>query len=83
MREDEDPIFIRAVLYVERPSQKGILIGRSGVGIKELGTRSRAKIEEFLGARAYLDMWVKVLPKWRKSPQELRRFGFPVPEEKV
>jgi GTPase len=79
-REDADPVFIRAAIFVERPSQKGILIGKKGQAIRELGTRSRAKIEAFLGERVYLDLWVKVLPKWRKDPVHLGRFGFPVPQ---
>jgi GTP-binding protein Era len=80
-REEETPLFIRAVLYVERASQKAIVIGRGGAAIRELGTTARAKIEEFLDTRVYLDLWVKVLPKWRKDPLELRRLGFPVPSD--
>jgi GTPase len=80
-REDASPIVIRATIYVERPSQKGILIGRGGGALRELGTRARAKIEEFVGARVFLELWVKVLPKWRKNPLELRRLGFPIPQE--
>lgn len=81
-REAEDPLFIRAEILVERPTQKAILIGKGGAAIRELGTAARAKIEAFLERRVYLDLWVKVIPKWRKSPVELRRLGFPVPEEK-
>jgi GTPase len=47
--------------------------------IRELGTRARLKIEAFVDARVYLDLWVKVLPRWRKDPLELRRLGFPIP----
>lgn len=79
-REGEDPVFIRATVYLERASQKGIVIGKGGEAIRHLGTDARRKIEEFVGARVYLDLWVKVLPKWRKKPEELRRFGFPVPD---
>jgi GTPase len=81
-REAEDPLFIRATIYVERASQKGILIGRKGEAIRKLGTSARLKIEEFVGSRVYLDLWIKVLPKWRKNPVELRRFGFTVPDRK-
>lgn len=81
-RESEDPVFIRAAIYVERSTQKGILIGRKGVAIRDLGSAARHKIEDFLGQRVYLDLWIKVLPKWRKDPKELRRFGFPIPEQK-
>jgi GTPase len=80
-RESDDPLYIRATIFVERSSQKGILIGSGGAAIRELGSASRRKIEEFLGARVYLDLWVKVLPRWRKDPKELRRFGFPVPQD--
>jgi GTP-binding protein Era len=80
-REDASPIVIRATIYVERPSQKGILIGKRGAALRELGTRARMKIEDFVGAHVFLELWVKVLPKWRKNPLELRRLGFPIPQE--
>ena len=80
-RESEDPLFIRATIYVESGSQKAILIGRRGAAIRELGAASRAKIEAFVERRVYLDLWIKVLPRWRKDPKELKRFGFPVPEK--
>ncbi|MQA88798.1 MAG: GTPase Era [Gemmatimonas sp.] len=79
-RETEDPLYIRATIFVERPSQKGILIGRKGRALRELGVAARAKIEDFVQQRVFLDLWIKVLPKWRKRPSDLRRFGFPVPE---
>jgi GTP-binding protein Era len=81
-REGEEPAFIRAEILVERPTQKAILIGKGGAAIRELGTAARAKIESFMERHVYLDLWVKVIPKWRKSPVELRRLGFSVPEEK-
>ena len=80
-RENADPVYIRAVVFVERPTQKAILIGSGGSAIKRLGQQARAKVEEFVGAPVYLDLWVKVLPKWRKNPLELRRLGFTLPEE--
>lgn len=80
-REERDPVLIRATLLVERGSQKGILIGKGGAALRELGTRARAKIEAFVGQHVFLELWVKVLPKWRKNPVELRRLGFPVPQE--
>lgn len=79
-REAADPLFIRATLFVERASQRGILIGREGEAIRRLGSDARGKIESFLERRVYLDLWIKVLPRWRKDPAELRRFGFPVPD---
>jgi GTPase len=79
-RENETPVFIRAVIFVERPTQKAILIGAGGQAIKRLGQAARMKVEEFVGAPVYLDLWVKVLPKWRKSPLELQRLGFTLPD---
>jgi GTP-binding protein Era len=79
-REAEDPIYIQAHLFVERKSQKGILIGKGGSSIRELGARSREKIEDFLGRRVYLDLWIKILPGWRRKGAHLRKLGFPVPE---
>lgn len=72
--------YIGVTLHVERASQKGILIGEKGRTIREIGTRARAKIEEFLGEPIFLELWVKVLPRWRKKRGELRRLGLPVPE---
>lgn len=80
--EEKIPVVIRATVYVERASQKGIIIGRGGEAIRELGTAARAKIEDLVGSRVFLELWVKVLPKWRKDPVELRRLGFPVTEKR-
>jgi GTP-binding protein Era len=74
--EGSTPLYIRTVLYVERESQKRILIGASGRRIREIGKDARVKIEAFLDARVYLDLWVKVLPNWRKSDSAVRRFGY-------
>jgi len=79
-RENDTPVFIRVVVFVERPTQKAILIGSGGSAIKRLGQAARGKIEEFIGAPVYLDLWVKVLPKWRKNPMELQRLGFTLPD---
>ena len=75
-REGSAPVYIRTVLYVERESQKRILIGSGGQRIRDIGRVARAKIEAFVGASVYLDLWVKVLPNWRKSDSALRRFGY-------
>lgn len=80
-RENDQPIYVRATVFVERPSQKSILIGRGGAAIKRLGQAARHKIEEFVGAPVYLDLWVKVLPRWRKDPVSLARLGFQLPNE--
>lgn len=82
-RESEEPIFIRATIYVERDSQKAIVVGKQGRAIRELGIASRRKIEDFLEASVYLDLWVKVLPKWRKNVVDLKRLGFTIPKELV
>jgi GTPase len=75
-REGADPVYIRAVLYVERDSQKGIVIGEGGRTIKALGAAARAKIEVLIGQRVFLDLHVKVLPKWRRDEPALKRLGY-------
>lgn len=75
-RESATPVYIRTVLYVERDSQKRILIGHGGRRIRDIGRAARVKIEAFLGVTVYLDLWVKVLPNWRKSEHAVRRFGY-------
>ncbi len=80
-REAAEPIYVRATIFVERTSQKAILIGKGGAAIKQLGQLARRKIEDFVGAPIYLDLWVKVLPKWRKDPTSLARLGFKIPHD--
>ncbi len=75
-RETPEPVYIRAVIYVERASQKGIVIGAGGRTIKALGQAARAKIETLLGARVFLELHTKVLPKWRRRAGSLRRLGY-------
>jgi GTP-binding protein Era len=75
-RENASPIYIRAVLHVERDSQKRIVIGANGQQIKKLGKAARVKIERLVGQPVYLDLWVKVLPNWRKNPGAVRRLGY-------
>ncbi len=82
-REDRSPVYIRATLFVERSSQKGIVIGHKGAMLKKLGSHARARLEVLLGEPVYLETWVKVLPKWRRSVGALARFGFPVPDDEV
>ncbi|WP_073996284.1 GTPase Era [Arcanobacterium urinimassiliense] len=67
---------IRASLYVERDSQKGIVIGRGGARLKAVGKKARLEIEELLGRRIYLDIRVKVAKEWQRDPKLLQRFGF-------
>jgi len=75
-REGRSPLYIRAVIYVERDSQKAIIIGSKGAQIRKLGEAARKKIEIFVGEKVYLDLWVKVLANWRKNPGSLSRFGY-------
>ena len=76
-REDADPVYIRATLYVERESQKRIVVGTGGRTIKAIGQHARERIEHLLGRRVFLETWIKVLPRWRKSADLLARLGFP------
>ena len=69
------------MLFVERDSQKAILIGNKGARIRDIGRAARAKVEELVGASVYLDLWVKVLPNWRRSALSMKRFGYHLIEE--
>jgi GTPase len=80
-REGSSPVYIRAVMHVERDSQKRILIGAGGSRIKEIGSAARAKIEPLVGGPVYLDLWVKVLHNWRKNAGSLARLGYRLPED--
>ena len=80
-REEKSPVYIRAVLHVERDSQKRILIGAKGQQIRSIGQRARAKVEAFLEQQVYLDLWVKVLPNWRRNASAMARFGYRINEE--
>lgn len=80
-REGDTPVYIRAVLYVERESQKRILIGAGGSRIKAIGQAARAKIEPLVGGTVYLDLWVKELRNWRKDVHALARLGYRLPED--
>lgn len=81
-REQQSPVYIRAVLYVERETQKQILIGAGGQRIRAIGRAARAKIEALVAASVYLDLWVKVLPNWRRKIRALQRFGYNIPEDR-
>jgi GTPase len=67
---------VHAELYVERPSQKAIVIGTKGARLKEVGTRARQQIEALLGTKIYLDLHVKIAKDWQRNPKQLRRLGF-------
>lgn len=80
-REAEDPVYIRAFLYVERESQKGIVVGAGGSRIKAIGQAARARIEPLVGRKVFLDLRVKELKNWRKDRNALARLGYRLPEE--
>lgn len=77
------PTYIEATVFVERESQKGIVVGAGGATIRKIGMRSRKKIETFLDQRVYLELRVKVLANWRKRSNQLRVLGFRVPAEET
>ena len=72
----EELTYISAVVYVERQSQKGIVLGQGGRMIKKIGQAARPEIEELVGTRVYLELWVKVYEKWRRREGLLRRLGY-------
>ncbi|MDR8393862.1 GTPase Era [Aliifodinibius sp. S!AR15-10] len=74
--EREDLDYINAEVIVNRNSQKGILIGKGGKAIKELGKKSRQAIQDFVGKKVFLDLHVKVRDKWRENPNMVRNFGY-------
>ena len=76
-RDDRDDLIdVHAVLYVERDSQKGIVIGKGGARLREVGTAARGQIEKLLGTKIYLDLRVKVAKNWQSDPKQLGRLGF-------
>jgi GTP-binding protein Era len=77
----EDLHYINATVYVERDSQKGIIIGKRGSMIKQIGSEARNELAGIFGVRVYLDLHVKVLKNWRSDPTLLRRLGYFVSRE--
>lgn len=75
-KEEKDKINIHAVIYVERDSQKGIIIGHQGVALKKVGSESRKALEKFFGKKVFLETFVKVDKDWRSSEKELDSFGY-------
>ncbi|HEU5207490.1 MAG TPA: GTPase Era [Gaiellaceae bacterium] len=67
---------VRALIYVETESQKGIVVGKKGAMVREIGTRARPEVEALVGGRVFLELQVKVRPKWRRDPKMLERLGF-------
>ncbi|KKI57499.1 GTPase [Staphylococcus pasteuri] len=76
IKEDEDRVRIEATIYVERDSQKGIVIGKGGKKLKEVGKRARHDIEMLLGSKVYLELWVKVQKDWRNKVNFIRQIGY-------
>ncbi|OLR95406.1 GTPase Era [Actinokineospora bangkokensis] len=72
----DDMVDVHALLYVERSSQKGIVLGHRGERLKRVGTEARKQIERLLGSRVYLDLHVKIAKDWQRDPKQLRRLGF-------
>jgi GTP-binding protein Era len=75
-REDEEHVHISANIIVERPGQKGIIIGKKGQMLKKIGTMARQDIEHLLGDRVFLQLWVKVVPGWRDKSAMLKDYGY-------
>ena len=75
-KETEELIRIRSIIYVERESQKGILIGHQGKALKKVGTEARGDMEDFFGKKVYLETFVKVKKDWRNDDRILKQFGY-------
>ena len=73
---NKDVIHVMATVIVERDSQKGIIIGKQGSMLKEIGKRARVDIENLLGSKVFLELWVKVQKDWRNKMSQLRDYGF-------
>lgn len=75
-KESEGKIYIKAIIYVERDSQKGIIIGHEGVALKRVATDARKELEKFFGKKIFLEIYVKVDKDWRNNDRQLRRYGY-------
>ncbi|MEA2102070.1 MAG: GTPase Era [Thermodesulfobacteriota bacterium] len=75
-REDDDPVYIGAVIHVERTSQKAIIIGKSGSMLKEIGRQARKDMQRLLGQRVYLHLFVRVTRDWSKNPRMMKELGY-------
>jgi len=74
--KEEGLVFIKANIYIERDGQKGIIIGKNGVRLKSIGTKARRDIERLLGAKVFLELWVKVRKDWRGDEAALKELGY-------
>lgn len=79
--EDRGIVDVQATIIVERPSQKGIIIGKGGSMLKKIGTLARKEIEALVGSKVFLELWVKVDKDWRDKEKELKNFGYIIREE--
>lgn len=75
-KEKEGAIVIDSIIYVERDTQKGIIIGHKGEAIKKVGTEARIDLEKFFGKKIHLNLFVKVKKDWRKNDRDLKNFGY-------
>ena len=75
-REDDEKVLVQATVIVERKSQKGIIIGKGGKMLRQIGTQARKDIERMLGDKVYLELWVKVQPNWKDKQADLAAFGY-------
>ena len=75
-KDKKELIYIKATIFIEKSSQKGIIIGRNGELLKKIGQYARIDIENLLGKKVYLDLWVKVYKNWRKDPQAMKMLGY-------
>ncbi len=69
-------VYIQATIYVERETHKKMIIGTKGEQLRKIGSAARREIEDLVGNKIYLDLWVKVEPNWRRSDRALKKFGF-------
>ena len=75
-REDAEKVLVQATIVVERNSQKGIIIGKGGKMLKQIGVKARKDIELMLGDKVYLELWVKVQPNWKDRQVDLQALGY-------
>jgi GTP-binding protein Era len=75
-KDKGEMIFIDSIIYVERETQKGIIIGHKGESIKKVGTEARMDLEKFFGKKLHLNLFVKVKKDWRKNDRDLKNFGY-------
>lgn len=76
MKEENGVMHVAAVIYCERKSHKGIIIGKNGAMLKKVGASARPEIEALLDSRVFLQLWVKIKEDWRNSPAQIRNFGY-------